>query len=415
MQVLLINPPIYDFTAYDFWLRPYGMLRVAGRIQHSCHLTYFDFLASDQRDAWGRGKFIEQPAAKPALFKDLKRHFRRFGKPRDAFCSLLQERHFDLALIQTGMTYWYLGVKEVIEDLRLLAPGIKIVLGGVYASLCPDHARTLGADLVIEAGNLEPLWRELPQPQGNLPYRIPSMGKVAIIKLTDGCPFRCTYCAVPKMQPEFTPRPVEECLMEATMLAGSGVRHVAFYDDALLYHPEAVLVPFMQEVRQHRLPLTFHTPNALNVRLMTPEIAQLMVQGGCRSFFLGYESQASEWMRKTGNKASADEFAASVEYLRCAGAQHIVAYMILGHPDTDEQDIEASMHFAHNCGARILLSEFAPVPGTEDGERCRAWIDLDEPLCHNKTAFTIQRLGHDRVNRLKSLCRDLNARKTVSG
>ncbi len=29
-SVLLVNPPIFDFTAYDFWLRPYGMLRVAG-------------------------------------------------------------------------------------------------------------------------------------------------------------------------------------------------------------------------------------------------------------------------------------------------------------------------------------------------------------------------------------------------
>jgi pyruvate-formate lyase-activating enzyme len=410
VQVLLINPPIYDFTAYDFWLRPYGMLRVAGQIQHSCGLTYFDYLTSCRRDAWGRGRFFEQPAAKPAVFRDLKRHFRRHGKPRDAFRALLRERHFDLALIQTGMTYWYLGVKEVIDDLRQLAPGIRIILGGVYATLCPAHARTLEADLVIEAGNLEPLWRELPKPQGNLPYRIPSMGNVAAIKLTDGCPFRCTYCSVPKMQPEFIPRPVEDCLMEAAMLAGSGVRHMAFYDDALLFNPEAVLVPFMEGVLRRKLPLTFHTPNALNVRLMTPEIARLMVQGGCRSFFLGYESYSSAWMRKTGRKASADEFAASVEYLLRSGARHIVAYMILGHPDTDEQEVEASMRFAHDCGARILLSEFAPVPGTEDGEHCRTWTDMDEPLCHNKTAFTILRLGHDRVNRLKSLCRNLNAR-----
>ena len=27
---LLITPPIYDFSAYDFWLKPYGMMRVAG-------------------------------------------------------------------------------------------------------------------------------------------------------------------------------------------------------------------------------------------------------------------------------------------------------------------------------------------------------------------------------------------------
>lgn len=27
-RTLLVNPPIFDFSAYDFWLKPYGMLRV---------------------------------------------------------------------------------------------------------------------------------------------------------------------------------------------------------------------------------------------------------------------------------------------------------------------------------------------------------------------------------------------------
>jgi hypothetical protein len=385
------------------------MLRVAGRLRHSCQFFYFDYMTSDRHDIWGRGRFFEQPAAKPTVFKDLKRHFRRYGRPRDEFRAFLRQHRFDVALIQTGMTYWYPGIKEVIDDLRRLAPGIKIILGGVYANLCPAHARTLEADLVIEAGNLDPLWRELSQPRGDLPYRTPSMGNVAAIKLTDGCPFRCTYCSVPRINPEFVPRPAADCLAEAVMLAESGVRNVAFYDDALLFNPEAALVPFLQGVLEKKLALSFHTPNAVNVRLMTPEIAQLMVRAGGSSFFLGYESHVSEWMRKTGDKSSADEFAAAVKHLRQAGARYIVAYMILGHPDADAQEVEESMRFAHDCGARILLSEFAPVPGTADGERCRDWIDLDEPLCHNKTAFAIQRLGHESVNRFKGLCRELNA------
>ncbi len=68
------------------------------------------------------------------------------------------------------------------------------------------------------------------------------------------------------------------------------------------------------------------------------------------------------------------------------------------------------MNFAHEQGARIMLSEFAPVPGTPDGEQCREWSDLDEPLLHNKTAFTIRRLGAERVQRLKAYCRELNSR-----
>ncbi len=416
MRVLLIHPPIYDFTAYDFWLKPYGMLRVAGMIQHACDLTYFDYLVSSRHDQWGRGRFPQQPAPKPVMFKDLRRRFHRFGIPRDALRALLRAQRFDVALIQTGMTYWYPGVKEVIEDLRQMGKGVKIAIGGVYATLCPGHARGLEADVVIEGGDLEPLWRILPHENRHVPYRTPSMGSVAAMKLTDGCPFRCTYCSVPRTQPGFSVRPVEECLIEAARLAETGARHVAFYDDALLVNPDAVLRPFLDGVAQGGLPLSFHTPNALHVRLLTPEVARLMVRGGCRSFFLGYESVSSEWMKRTGDKGSPDEFAAAVSSLREAGAEYAAAYMILGHPDSDAQQLEASMRFAHDTGARVVLSEFAPVPGTEDGERCREWANLDEPLSHNKTAFTIRRLGEERVNRLKSLCRELNQRlKTSTG
>jgi hypothetical protein len=82
--------------------------------------------------------------------------------------------------------------------------------------------------------------------------------------------------------------------------------------------------------------------------------------------------------------------------------------LIVGHPNSEEQTIDESMHAAHALGIRIMLSEFSPIPGTPDGEQCRRWVDLDEPLWHNKTAFTIRRLGSAEVRRLKGLAAELN-------
>jgi hypothetical protein len=42
------------------------------------------------------------------------------------------------------------------------------------------------------------------------------------------------------------------------------------------------------------------------------------------------------------------------------------------------------------------------------GYLCRKWVDLDEPLFHNKSAFSIILLGFDETNRLKDLQRQLN-------
>jgi len=95
--------------------------------------------------------------------------------------------------------------------------------------------------------------------------------------------------------------------------------------------------------------------------------------------------------------------------LREAGASSITAYVIIGHPSTPEQDLEASIRFASASGARVMLSEFSPIPGTPDGEACRSHTSLEEPLNHNKTAFTLRLLGPARVDSLKRLCREVNA------
>jgi radical SAM superfamily enzyme YgiQ (UPF0313 family) len=411
MKVLLVNPPILDFTAYDFWLRPYGLSRVAGWMRHCCELSIFDFLVCSRRDEWGRGRLIGRHIPKPAPLRDIPRKFRRFGRPREEFRDFLQNRQFDSILIQTVMTYWYPGVKEVIEDARELQPSAKVVLGGVYSTLCPEHAISLGADLVIKGSNLDPLWNLLSiKPVRGAPYWDWIKGNAGAIKITEGCPFRCTYCSAPLLWPGYVPRPLEDCLDELKELIRMDVRNIAFYDDALLFEAEQVLVPFLENAIRSGHRLSFHTPNALNARFMDESLAHLMVRAGFKTFFFGLESCDPSWQRSTGGKVYAEEFAAAVRHLRAAGAGFIGAYIIVGHPDSKSRDSEESIRFAHQCGARVILSEFSPVPGTVDGIKSQAWADMSEPLSHNKTAFTTRRLGPDCLNNLKALTRELNSR-----
>jgi radical SAM superfamily enzyme YgiQ (UPF0313 family) len=156
--------------------------------------------------------------------------------------------------------------------------------------------------------------------------------------------------------------------------------------------------------------VAFHTPNALNARFITPEIASLMVRAGFKTFYLGLESSEYEWQRKTGGKVYSEEFADAVRNLKKAGASSVTAYVIAGHPSSAEQNLEQSMHFASEQGAEVMLSEFAPIPRTPDGDACGTFTNLDEPLNHNKTAFASRRLGAERLQSLKDLCRRLNVR-----
>lgn len=317
-RILLINPPIYDFSAYDFWLKPYGLLRAAGFLRGQADFSLFDFLDRlDERvpsgnyrsDSWGRGEFYSRAAPKPAIFAAIERHFRRFGLARAEFRSFLAGHGpFEIALVQTGMTYWYLGVQEIIDDIRAMSPKTKIILGGVYATICAVHARGLGALLR---------------------------------------------------------------------------RNIKVY---------------------------FHTPNALNARFIDRDLAQLMVDAGFKNFYLGFESSACAWQKKTGGKVYSHELERAVTNLISARADPscLHAYLIVGSPNSAEQAVEDSMNLAHTLGIKVMLSEFSPIPGTPDGEQCHRWIDLDEPLWHSKTAFTLHRLGAAQINRLKRLASELN-------
>jgi len=55
-----------------------------------------------------------------------------------------------------------------------------------------------------------------------------------------------------------------------------------------------------------------------------------------------------------------------------------------------------------------MLSDFSPIPGTADGNVCGKYVDLKEPLNHNKTAFPMTLLGDEKVNQLKNLAKSLN-------
>jgi radical SAM superfamily enzyme YgiQ (UPF0313 family) len=205
-------------------------------------------------------------------------------------------------------------------------------------------------------------------------------------------------------------RELNECISDLQSLMDKGVTNIAFYDDALLHKPEKTLIPFLEYVIASDIKVNFHTPNALHARFITPEIANIMVSSGFKTFYLGFESKSGDFQSKTGSKVVSDELVSAAENLINAGAdkKNIATYQIIGHPNSDLQELEESMRFANSLGLKVMLADFSPIPGTPDGDFCQKYVDLKEPLNHNKTTFPIIHLGTEKVNYFKSLNKKLN-------
>ena len=68
-DILLINPWIYDFTAYDFWLKPLGLLYIAAILKkHSDFSLHFIDCLDRYHPLLGR-KLKTKPDRKGCFFK----------------------------------------------------------------------------------------------------------------------------------------------------------------------------------------------------------------------------------------------------------------------------------------------------------------------------------------------------------
>ena len=199
-------------------------------------------------------------------------------------------------------------------------PAAKIIMGGNYVTLCHKHAEKLGADLLVEGNDLGPVWDftglepgSTGSPRADLTqpglWETYSKLETGVLKLSDGCPFECTYCLVPKVYGKFRPRSLERSLAELELLVKLGAKNIAFYDDALLFDAKNVLIPFFNEVIKRNIKVNFHSPNAINARFVTKELADLMVRAGFKCFYLGFESTSRDWQKQTGSKVFSEELA----------------------------------------------------------------------------------------------------------
>ncbi|MGZ5497123.1 MAG: B12-binding domain-containing radical SAM protein [Candidatus Aminicenantales bacterium] len=425
-DILLINPWIYDFAAYDFWMKPLGLLYAASLVRRfTPHRVTFD----DCLDRFhpglaghpagkpdGRGPFPKEQIPKPDVVRGVPRRFSRYGLPMALFDEeLALVPRPDAVLVTSGMTYWYPGVQAVVDRVRRKFGHVPIILGGIYATLCTGHARAdSGADLVVPG----------PAEEGLLPALAEVLGDAAMgasdtsapdplpppafdllrdrswlpVLTSGGCPLRCTYCASRLLSAGFKQRPHAAVLAEIIDgHARFGTRHFAFYDDALLSGKRAHAWPLFEGLAAGPS-LALHAPNGLHLREIDAVTARLMRAAGLKSLYLSMESTDADLMRERGPKASPADLENALRELEAAGYDRsaVGVYLITGLPGQSASGVAESIRFVRGLGAVPRLAHFSPIPGTEEwASLVRAGIldDAADPLLHNKTAFAYLKSG----------------------
>ena len=423
-HILLINPWIHDFAAYDFWARPMGLLTIASILRmHGYQVSYIDCLdrfhpelsQPGKAGRFGKGHYLKTRIPKPERLYDVPRNYCRYGIPETLVRKAINDSpRPEVVLVTSLMTYWYPGVIALIEIVREMLPKVPVVLGGIYASLCYEHAvRHAGAHTVL-SGQCETSLLELlgqltgytstcrfcpdepdtyPYPAFDLQSSIPYVP----ILTGQGCPFRCAYCASGFLSPGLRRRSPQHVVEEiAYWHEKYSVIDFAFYDDALLIDADRHIIPILEALLPRGLEVRFHTPNALHIRPLSIEVARLLFRAGFKTIRLGLETAFFDGRKAMDSKVGPGEFQQAARHLREAGfkGEAVGAYLLYGLPGEDLAKLDASIKMVKACGVRPILAQYSPIPHTALWSAAvrTSRYDLDsDPIFQNNSIFPCQK------------------------
>ncbi len=419
--ILLINPWIYDFAAFDLWAKPLGLLYIAALLRNKGYeIEYIDCLdihhstmvgesRVPKRKQYNQGHFFKENVDKPPALGNIPREYSRYGISEERFRERLESlREPKVVLVTSIMTYWYPGPFHVIRLVKERFPKAFVIMGGIYTTLCPDHARryskadyvlpgegpakilTIVGDLLGVPAHGIPRGShldDLPYPAFDL-YPVLDYGCV----LTSlGCPYRCDYCGTWKITRGFSHRDPTRVVDEIELWTGTFEIHdIAFYDDALLVDSEKHFMPMARELLRRGIRCRFHTPNGIHGRELSAEIANLMYEVGFKTVRLGLETSDTIRQKRIGDKITNREMERAITHLRDAGfsREDIGVYILAGLPGQRVSEVEESIRFVRAWGATPKLAEYSPIPQTPLWGAASKVSEFDlrgEPLFHNNS------------------------------
>lgn len=466
-MILLCNPWIHDFAAYDLWMRPVGLLSLAEvLLRKGVSLELVDNLDRSTQ-TWGpnvnprpkedgRGAFFKSRLEKPEVVRHIPRYFSRYGAPYENVQKRLQkisQSHQVKALLLTSsMTYWYTGVIETARLLRRTFPNTPLVAGGSYVELMHHHASTyLGADLCFSrrfaekspelttaledvlGTKLEPWPDILPLSLRNAMELYPFWTSYPLMTSL-GCPFNCRFCATSVLQPRFSRRPYKEVVEEIFEANDArGVTDFVFYDDALLHKPDEHIKPLLNALLENgagkKFSFRFHTPNGLSPRNIDKELADLMNKTNFPRPRLSLESIDPARAADMSHKVTVDYYKRGVSNLLKSGYKpgEPITYILMGIRGEHEVMVAESIKTAYEAGSTVTVAGISPIPGTLSYRDWEIPENIDPLLLSNTlfvphTSKTLTNNNNDKnsptetrkdpLQRMRLLARELNRKIT---
>jgi len=254
-----------------------------------------------------------------------------------------------IVYVTSLFTYAWEPVHEVIRFYSQKYKKARVIVGGIYASLCQDHLRdSFGERIEICQGIIPELDDLLPA------YWLIPHWKSSILFSSRGCIRRCPFCSVPQLEPQFEPK--------------KSIRHLIYpsHTKVVLWDNNILASPYWRDIftELEESGLTVDFNQGLDARLLTEEVAMRLRRLKLPIVRLAYDSKG---IRKPLSNA--------VTLLKRLGidGRDIVVYCLFNHLDSPEDFLERIQDILEWGVVAYPMRYQALDPGPKDGYVSPNW------------------------------------------
>ena len=245
----------------------------------------------------------------------------------------------DIIYVTSLYTWAWRPVWKAVRFYKAMFPDVEVWLGGLYASLLPEHAAQSGADIIFkgiikEAEDIMPDYELVPNWDGS------------IIFTSRGCNRKCPYCAVWRIEGS-----INSCKKSIKHLVYPKHTRIIFWDNNFLQNPH--WRDICDELEELGKWVDFN--QGLDARLITDEVAErlsrLKLGPNTVKVRLGYDQPYEE---KFVHRA--------IERLKAVGikGRSVMVYILFNYNDTPDGFFERVRNVL-NWGATAYPMRYIPL------------------------------------------------------
>ncbi|MFP4082251.1 MAG: tRNA (N(6)-L-threonylcarbamoyladenosine(37)-C(2))-methylthiotransferase MtaB [Candidatus Aminicenantes bacterium] len=283
-------------------------------------------------------------------------------------------------------------LRKFIRRVKRLNPHARMIVTGCYVERapqaledCPQIWKVFSNQKKKEV--VKNILSSIPpqEPQPNLSFR-----SRALVKIQDGCNFRCAFCIVPHVRGRSVSVEKEEILSQIKAVVDQGFKEVVLTGIHLCSYgldlkPPSSLVDLIREteclpgLRNLRL-------SSLDPRFLTPPLIEYITGSSkvCPHFHFSLQYGSDDILRRMGRKISTADYAEILSRFRDHSPRaSLGADILVGFPGENEEDFERTCRFLKSSPLTYFhVFSYSPRPGTP----AASWPQVGEKIKKRRAA-----------------------------